>query len=81
MLKTRRLHRRENEKERLYDALRALYADGVRVCTGRAPKRSVETAPAASREPAARPTPASRGLSLLDDTSRNGNDPYNTSGR
>ena len=34
MLKTRRLHRDENDKEKLYAALRALYKDGVRVYTG-----------------------------------------------
>ncbi len=80
MLKTRRLHRREKEKDRLYTALRALYEDGVRVCTGRRRRRAAET-PASTAPVKRAPSRASNRLSLLDESNTQGTDPYNTSGR
>ena len=41
MMKSRRLHRDEESKDKLYRALRELYRDGVRVYTGRLPADEV----------------------------------------
>ena len=41
MLKSRRLHREEKDKDKLYTALRELYKDGVRVYTGRLPASEI----------------------------------------
>ncbi|MFK8016921.1 MAG: hypothetical protein AB8G17_15950 [Gammaproteobacteria bacterium] len=80
MLKPRRLHRRATQKNRLYNALRALYADGVRVCTGGRRKPAGESSVAAERPKREKPR-APNYLSLLDESNTHGTDPYNTSRR
>lgn len=79
MFKPRRIHRREEQKDRLYDALRKLYADGVRVCTGRPaaaarpapPVRTIQSPPATRRVRDDEP------LSLETDGASSAFDPYN----
>ena len=78
MQNPRRPQRRENGKDRLYNALRELYLDGVRVCTGRYGHRTAKPAAPAPREKVVKKT---RHLCLLDDVNSGSSDPYNSSRR
>ncbi len=83
MFKPRRIHRREDQKDRLYSALRKLYADGVRICAGRP---AGPTEPAALAQPA-RTTPVRKRnknnepLTLEIDGASSAFDPYNHNAR
>ncbi len=79
MFKPRRIHRREEQKDRLYDALRKLYAEGVRVCKGR-PAPTIKPARPAQAAPAVRPAMGDEPLILeIDDVAAC--DPYNRGAR
>lgn len=76
MLIPRKLYRRRQQKEKLYGALRELYADGVRVYTGRPDAREILRRHVERRTPA-RATAHTQPI-LIVPHDHDGVDPYNT---